>query len=69
MPPLPVLRGRAGVGGESRYMRLGYGAGFYDRFLRRTRAHRVGLAFALQRVIELPQTDTDTLLDDVITES
>jgi 5-formyltetrahydrofolate cyclo-ligase len=49
-------------------MRLGYGAGFYDRFLRRTHACRVGLAFALQRVNELPQTATDTLLDDVITE-
>ncbi len=56
-------------GGEMRYMRLGYGAGFYDRFLRSTRARRVGLAFALQRVNELPQTDTDALLDDVITES
>jgi 5-formyltetrahydrofolate cyclo-ligase len=51
-----------------RYMRLGYGAGFYDRFLRSVRARRVGLAFALQRVDDLPQVETDTLLDDVITE-
>jgi 5,10-methenyltetrahydrofolate synthetase len=71
--PLPgtpgTTPGEGWGGGESGYMRLGYGAGFYDRFLRRTRARRVGLAFALQRVNELPQTDTDTLLDDVITES
>ncbi len=67
--PSPGTPGEGWGGSESGYMRLGYGAGFYDRFLRRTRARRVGLAFALQRVNELPQTDTDTLLDDVITES
>jgi 5,10-methenyltetrahydrofolate synthetase len=67
--PSPGTPGEGWGGGESRYMRLGYGAGFYDRFLRSIRAHRVGLAFALQRVNELPQTDMDTLLDDVITES
>lgn len=66
--PSPGTPGEGWGGGESRYMRLGYGAGFYDRFLRRTRARRVGLAFALQRVSELPQTDADMLLDDVITE-
>jgi 5-formyltetrahydrofolate cyclo-ligase len=53
---------------EEGYVRLGYGAGFYDRFLRRTQARRVGLAFALQQVDTLPQAETDTLLDDVITE-
>ena len=61
-------RSSARGGGQPRYMRLGYGAGFYDRFLRNMRALKVGLAFALQRVDVLPQAETDTLLDDVITE-
>jgi 5,10-methenyltetrahydrofolate synthetase len=60
--------GTPGEGWGGGYMRLGYGAGFYDRFLRRTRARRVGLAFALQQVDWLPQAETDALLDDVITE-
>ena len=65
--PSPGTPGEGRGEGEG-YVRLGYGAGFYDRFLRRTQARRVGLAFALQQVDTLPQAETDTLLDDVITE-
>ena len=66
--PSPGTPGEGWGGGESRYMRLGYGAGFYDRFLRSTRARRVGLAFALQCIDDIPQFEADALLDDVITE-
>lgn len=53
-----------------RIARVGYGAGFYDRFLRRIRADapRIGLAFALQRVAAIPIAPFDAWLDDVITE-
>jgi 5-formyltetrahydrofolate cyclo-ligase len=53
------------------WLRLGYGAGYYDTFLRRTppRAPKLGLAFGLQRVPTLPQESHDTLLDAVMTES
>jgi 5-formyltetrahydrofolate cyclo-ligase len=51
------------------YARVGYGAGYYDRFLVRLRlgVPRIGLAFALQRVDEIPIEPHDVLLDDVLT--
>ncbi len=50
------------------YARVGYGAGFYDRLLARLRpgVPRIGLAFALQRVAEIPIEPHDVLLDDVL---
>ena len=51
------------------YGRVGYGAGYYDRFLARLRpgVPRIGLAFALQRVDDIPIEPHDVLLDDVLT--
>lgn len=59
----------AGEGGQG-WMRIGYGAGFYDTFLARLRPHvlKIGLAFALQRIDCIPIEPHDVLLDDVITE-
>ncbi|MGQ9814045.1 MAG: 5-formyltetrahydrofolate cyclo-ligase [Candidatus Roseilinea sp.] len=50
--------------------RLGYGVGYYDRLLSRLRAGapKIGLAFALQRVPEIPMEPHDIPLDAVITE-
>lgn len=48
--------------------RLGYGRGFYDRFLRQVPARRVGLAFSVQAVEELPHEPHDVPLHAVITE-
>ena len=52
--------------------RLGYGGGFYDRFLAREapQALRIGLAFTLQVVAEaLPLSAYDQRLDYLVTES
>ncbi|MCS7057146.1 MAG: 5-formyltetrahydrofolate cyclo-ligase [Thermoflexales bacterium] len=51
--------------------RVGYGVGFYDRFLKRIRddAPKIGLAFALQQVEAIPVAPFDALLDEVITEA
>jgi 5-formyltetrahydrofolate cyclo-ligase len=53
--------------------RLGYGAGYYDRYLREARAKRtvyaIGIAYAGQEVDELPRHDADEVLDAVVTES
>lgn len=51
--------------------RLGYGGGFYDRFLAQeaSQALRIGLAFAMQVVAgELPLAEHDQRLDFLVTE-
>ena len=51
-------------------MRLGYGKGFYDRFLS-TLPHnieRVGLAFSLQEVDSIPMFSHDQLMKNIFTE-
>lgn len=52
--------------------RLGYGAGYYDRYLREARAKRtikaIGIAYAGQEIGELPHEETDEVLDAVVTE-
>jgi 5-formyltetrahydrofolate cyclo-ligase len=57
---------------DSRGHRLGYGAGYYDRYLREARSKRtiiaIGIAYAGQEVPELPDEDTDEVLDAVVTE-
>ena len=63
------------VGCDAEGMRLGMGAGYYDRafsFLRFRRTWRrpklIGLAFAVQRVPSLHRAPHDVLLDAVVTE-
>lgn len=48
--------------------RMGYGKGYYDRFLRETKALRVGVAFACQRVDTLLCDANDEVLDYIISE-
>lgn len=59
-----------GVAFDRAGYRLGYGGGFYDRFLRRVRPRvpRVGVAFALQVVPEVPHDEGDERVDLVVTE-
>ena len=51
--------------------RLGFGAGYYDRFLPRTRADvaAVAIGFALQVVPEVPAGRTDRRVDAIVTEA
>ncbi|MBU0680483.1 MAG: 5-formyltetrahydrofolate cyclo-ligase [Proteobacteria bacterium] len=51
--------------------RMGYGGGYYDRFLanRAPQATRVGICFDLQLVAEVPMAAHDQYLDYVVTES
>ena len=59
-----------GVGFTRHCERLGYGGGFYDRFIRGlvTRPALVAAAFALQVLPELPTSETDQRVDLVMTE-
>ncbi len=55
---------------DTRCGRMGYGGGYYDRFLSAIPgATRIGLAFALQIVEKAPLQPHDERLDYVITES
>lgn len=57
-----------GVAFDRRGGRLGYGGGYYDRFLEACPAPRVALAFALQIVPEVPREDHDLLVDTIVTD-
>ncbi len=49
--------------------RIGYGAGYYDRFLSKNRELRkIGVAFACQEVGSLPVDENDIPMDYIITE-
>lgn len=58
-----------GVGFDPRGYRLGYGGGYYDRFLPLcSNALFVGLAYEFQIVERIPNEDWDIRMDMVITE-
>ena len=48
--------------------RIGYGGGFYDRFLIKTNAVSIGLAFDKQVINKLPHNKDDSILDYIVTE-
>jgi 5-formyltetrahydrofolate cyclo-ligase len=49
--------------------RIGYGAGYYDRFLSKNPGMRkIGIAFACQEVENLPVDENDIRMDAIITE-
>ena len=49
--------------------RIGYGAGYYDRFLSKNRnLRKIGIAFACQEVDGLPVDENDIRMDCIITE-
>ncbi len=48
--------------------RLGYGKGFYDRFLAEATATKIGVAYELQRVGKVPTFEHDIALDAIATQ-
>ena len=59
-----------GVAFDRSCNRVGYGAGYYDRFLLRTRPRvpAVAVAFAIQMVPGVPAGGTDRRVDAIVTE-
>lgn len=49
--------------------RIGYGKGYYDRFLENTKAVTCGLCYEFSLVSELPYEKTDIGLDFIVTEN
>jgi 5-formyltetrahydrofolate cyclo-ligase len=58
-----------GVGFDRQGYRLGWGGGFYDRYLPPVRGAKVGIAFGVQIVERLPHEEHDARLDGVVTEA
>lgn len=59
-----------GVAFDLEKYRLGYGKGYYDRLLQEMpQAYKIGLAYELQVVSQLPRSSCDVGVDGVITES
>jgi 5-formyltetrahydrofolate cyclo-ligase len=55
---------------DRRGHRLGYGAGYYDRFLaKHPRITRIGLAFSCQQISSVPSDENDIRMDFIITEN
>ncbi|MEW6173298.1 MAG: 5-formyltetrahydrofolate cyclo-ligase [Bacillota bacterium] len=57
-----------GVAFDPQGYRLGYGGGYYDRFLPRTRAISIGLAYHFQLLVTVFPEDHDWPVDFVISE-
>ncbi|HJJ31309.1 MAG TPA: 5-formyltetrahydrofolate cyclo-ligase [Methanocorpusculum sp.] len=57
------------VGFDRKGNRLGYGAGYYDRFLAANpHVKKIGLAYACQEVSAVPAEEYDIRMDEIITE-
>ncbi|MBW3660202.1 MAG: 5-formyltetrahydrofolate cyclo-ligase [Gemmatimonadetes bacterium] len=57
-----------GLAFDRRGGRIGYGAGFYDRFLTEVEALKVGLAYNLQLIDSVPVEAHDVRVDRILTE-
>ncbi len=54
---------------DRKFNRIGFGAGYYDRFLKRTNALKIGVGYDFQIVSEIPTEEHDQKLDAIITPS
>jgi 5-formyltetrahydrofolate cyclo-ligase len=57
-----------GLAFDKRGFRLGHGAGYYDRFLAKTDAFKLGLGYGFQLVDELPINPHDIPVDAILTD-
>jgi 5-formyltetrahydrofolate cyclo-ligase len=48
--------------------RLGYGKGYYDCYLAKSAAYRIGICYDFQVVEKLPRHEKDERMDEIITE-
>ena len=57
-----------GVVFDEKGYRIGHGLGYYDKFLKKLRATRIGLAFDFQVVKEVPHLEYDQRMDIIVTD-
>ena len=57
---------------DKHYNRIGYGGGFYDRYISRIRKTKkiltIGLAYSFQKVRKVPNNNNDIRLDFIVTD-
>lgn len=56
------------VGFDEDHYRMGYGGGYYDRYLKDVKATLIGVAFDIQKVDNIVHLDHDIRLDMIVTE-
>ncbi len=57
------------VGFDERLNRIGYGKGFYDKYLSDYKGLKIGLAFSTQKYHHLPTDQYDIKMDIIVTEN
>ena len=57
-----------GIAFDKRGFRIGYGKGYYDRFLKNLKAKKIALAFEFQVIKKVPENEKDVPVDMVVTE-
>ncbi len=57
-----------GIAFDLRGYRLGFGKGYYDRLLKRTKAKKVGVAYSFQVLERVPHDAWDVPVDIILTE-
>lgn len=57
-----------GVAFDKRGHRIGFGGGFFDRFLKKVRCTTIGLAYEFQIVEKVPEEHYDMAVDYIVTE-
>ena len=75
MEPLPQIRVKGidllvvpGIAFDRRGYRLGYGKGYYDRFLSENPTISIGLAYSIQLVENIPHRSHDRRMDAIAAE-
>ena len=53
---------------DEKRKRLGYGGGYYDRYLKDFKGLKIGVGFEAQKNTDLPEEEHDIPLDIIITE-
>ena len=53
---------------DDKLNRLGFGKGYYDRFLKNRNTLKIGVAFSCQQTTGIIKKDTDVTMDYVVTE-
>ena len=64
--PAPDIIIVPGVAFSQDCMRIGYGGGFYDKFLSKNPVHSLGVCYKFQLLDRIPTTSHDERLDEII---